>query len=226
MALGGPPARPGGACQCERDFELDDLLLSEWADACKLLQAALTSPDPDAYLGVRASWQRVEQTIRAVLGDAGALPLADDDSAFLRALAAGEEQLPTELLERLATDPALIVRLAAAGNPHTPSSALAVLYREGPWHVRVELAGNPSVPGWMLSSLAADRFAPVRAAVARQHVRDAILAQLAADKDWRVRAAAASNTSLAAERLKELGSDTDARVASAARKTMALTRQR
>ncbi|MGH9170902.1 MAG: hypothetical protein ACRD0Z_08530 [Acidimicrobiales bacterium] len=202
---------------------VDDLLMSEWSDACALFEAALSSPDPDAYFDVRSRWLRVEQTVRTVLGEAGSLSLVGDESSYGRALAAGEPQLPVQLLERLAADPALLVRIGVSRNPRTPAGALATLYREGSWHVRVELADNPSCPAWMVSFLAADRSAPVRAATSqRAQLPGSILARLATDGDWRVRLAIAANKSTSALRLKELAGDHDTRVATTARRALGM----
>ncbi|HEV8064176.1 MAG TPA: hypothetical protein VGP46_05060, partial [Acidimicrobiales bacterium] len=78
---------------------MDDLLMNEWSEACALLEAALSAPDIDAYSDVRSRWLLVEETVRTVLGEAGGLALVDDESAYGRALAAGEPNLAAESLE-------------------------------------------------------------------------------------------------------------------------------
>jgi hypothetical protein len=75
----------------------------------------------------------------------------------------------------------------------------------------------------MVSFLAADRSAPVRAAVSRRaNLPDVILTRLTADSDWRVRLAVAVNKSTSSLRLKELASDHDARVAVVARRALGM----
>lgn len=201
---------------------MDDLLLREWSDACALIEAAIASPDPDAYFDLRSRWRRVEETVLAVLGGTEGLALVHDETPYLRALGARVEGVP-ETLERLANDVALIVRVAVASNPATPVAGLAALYREGCWHVRVELAENPSSPSWMVAFLAGDRLPRVRAAVASvPAVPSFIVAKLVVDPDWHVRAALAANKAVSRFALGTLAEDRDLRVAAVGRKTLHL----
>ena len=76
---------------------MDDLLLREWSDACALIEAAIASPDPDAYFDLRSRWRRVEETVLAVLGGTEGLALVHDETPYLRALGARVEGVPETL---------------------------------------------------------------------------------------------------------------------------------
>ena len=185
------------------------------------MEAAIASPDPDAYFDVRSRWRRVEETVLCVLGDTGALELVHDEAPYPRALGARDEHVPGEMLQQLASDEALIVRVAVASNPHTPVAGLAVLCREGSWHVRVELAENRSSPSWLVAFLAGDRLPRVRAAVAGlPRPPGVIVTKLVTDPDWHVRAALAANKALSQVTLGALADDFALRVASVGRKTL------
>jgi hypothetical protein len=198
---------------------VDELLSSEWCEACSLLETAITTPNPSSYFEVRARWGRVEETVLAFVGDtADAHSMAGDEVPYHRALAARDPSVPAEALEVLATDPNRIVRLSVAANPATPPAALARLYHDGCWHIRVELAGNASVPGWMTAFLASDRSPFVRAAIAGSPATPpAIVSRLGTDVDWRVRAAVTRNPTASPKLLRRLLEDDDSVVVGGAR---------
>ena len=74
--------------------------------------------------------------------------LAKDSDWAVRRSAAGNPNTPVEVLTELAKDSYWAVRCSAAGNPNTPAEVLTELAKDSDWAVRRNAAGNPNTPGY------------------------------------------------------------------------------
>jgi hypothetical protein len=79
--------------------------------------------------------------------------LSSCESHSDRASVAYYENVPSEILKKLAKDRSLKVRQAVSENRSTPPSALVSLSRLSPVDIRVAIAGNPSTPDSTLEKL-------------------------------------------------------------------------
>jgi len=70
--------------------------------------------------------------------------LAGDSNSNVRAAVALNANTPAQALAQLADDPTVYVRGAVAGNPNTPTSVLARLAEDPSNSVRLYVAGNPN----------------------------------------------------------------------------------
>lgn len=106
-----------------------------------------------------------------------------------RTRVASYPDLPGGLLAMLARDEAFEVRRAVARNPGTPHDVLRGLAEE--WACRLALGANPATPPELLTGLAREWDPAIRRAVARNPSAPmAALFDLAGDSDARVRSAA------------------------------------
>ena len=119
---------------------------------------------------------------------------------------AGDNNAPTEVLERLAADDAPYVRALAAGNPNTPLKLLRRLSKDSEPLVRGGVARNRNTPVTVLNRLAKDKaFRRVRAEVARNPNTPAeTLDKLSRDKQGNVLIGVANNPSTPTETLLKL----------------------
>ena len=84
----------------------------------------------------------------------------------VRKNAAGNPNIPADVLTELAKDSDCIVRRYAAGNPNMPADVLTELAKDSDWYVRRYAAGNPNIPADVLTELAKDSDCIVRRYVA------------------------------------------------------------
>ncbi len=96
--------------------------------------------------------------------------MAAHDVDAIRAVVAGYQAAPAEILSHLAQDKASEVRAALARNPSCPADIMTQLVADASSDVRKALAGNPSIPQPLLSILAADDIYDVREAVIKSMI--------------------------------------------------------
>ena len=125
--------------------------------------------------------------------------LSFDKDVAIRKRIACNRKTPGEVLLRLAKDPALSVKICIATNLSAPEGVYRLLVRDANQAVRSVVARFEYVPVSALEILAKDKNVDVRLEVARNlNSTKAILTQLQADPDGRVKAVA----ELALQRLK------------------------
>ena len=80
----------------------------------------------------------------------------------VRKNAAGNPNIPADVLTELAKDSDCDVRISVAGNPNIPADVLTELAKDSDWYVRISVAGNPNTPVDVLTELAKDSDCIVR----------------------------------------------------------------
>ena len=118
------------------------------------------------------------------------------------------ENLPQDLLEKLALDAEESVRGAVAGNLSTTSATLTLLAKDQDEYVRREVAGNPNSSPETLSGLVNDSDDFVRRNVASNpSTPKEVLSKLAKDGEVMVIAAMVENPNVPTELLDKFASD-------------------
>jgi hypothetical protein len=145
--------------------------------------------------------------IREVASDSPTLMarMAEDPDASIRAIAAGSQNAPADLLAQLLADPDPIVRIA---HRETPVDVLARLAKNSDTSVRANVASNLSTPLSVLAGLARDEDGTVRRSVAlNRNASVDILTSLAGDRDVWVRDPVAFHPTTPAHILERLAGD-------------------
>lgn len=118
--------------------------------------------------------------------------LASDKTPMVRASAARNPRLSQERLAELARDPESDVRAGAAENPRLPPALATELARDPETYVRRGVVFHPSPPAHLLATLAADPEPQVRRWIpCNMHATRAQVEALANDPEAEVRAIAA-----------------------------------
>ena len=124
---------------------------------------------------------------------------------YVRRYAAGNPNMPADVLTELAKDSHCIVRRYAAGNPNMPADVLTELAKDSDWYVRRYAAGNPNIPADVLTELAKDSYWYVRKnAAGNPNTPVDVLMELAKDSDCDVRISAAGNPNIPDYEAEEL----------------------
>ena len=194
----------------DHDPEIRQAVAAHLRVPAESLEALATDDQPEVRVRVATSWH----TPAALLHK-----LAHDEHWKVRQAVAANPNIAAELLITLAADPDRDVRQAVADNPNVPEVALELLFvgwfeSVGLTLSRKELycrlmAREASVSADWLSLLSERDEWGRRLAAQHPNTPDFSLWKLAADEDWRVRAALSSNPALSPDLLFKLAQDSD-----------------
>jgi len=141
--------------------------------------------------------------------------LAEDPDASVRIATVHHKKLPLDFVVKLAGDADAGVRMRVARRKDLPTSVAVKLARDPDAHVRAAIMGREDLPPDLVVKLAEDPDADVRMYFAtRQDLPTSVAVKLAGDSDARVREAIARRRVLPAVIVAKLAEDPDARVRS------------